>query len=97
MNIQDIKQYKKYLPVGTVLLIKNNIKTIMIIGYVYKNDSNETKDYIGVYYPEGYAMKEYLVDFNHQDIVGVIKLGCVFDKQQEYNKFLNNELEKYEL
>lgn len=94
MKLQNIKNLNKYLPVGTVVLTKNDIKTLMIIGYLTKNE-DKTNDYIAVYYPEGFQNKECLLKFNHEDIVGVLKLGLKFDKQEEYNKFLNNEIEEY--
>ena len=94
MKLQDIKEFNKYLPVGTVVLVNNNIKTLMIIGYLSKNE-NKISDYIAVYYPEGFHGKECLQKFNHDDIVGVLKLGLKFDKQEEYNEFLNNKIEEY--
>lgn len=94
MKLQDIKTFNKYLPVGTIVLIKNNIKTLMIIGYLSKNDE-KIYDYVGVYCPEGFAGKEYLLKFNHDDVVGVMKMGLEFKKQKEYNDFLNNEIQEY--
>ena len=66
----------------------------MIIGYL-KKDEETTNDYIAVYYPEGYQNKECLLMLNHEDIVGVVNFGLKFDKQEEYNKFLSNEIEEY--
>ena len=94
MKIMDISLYDKYLPAGTVILLKNEIRSIMIMGFIVK-DNDDIKDYLGVYYPEGYIGDEYVLKFNHDDILGIINMGLEFDKQKEYNSFLKNEIEEY--
>ena len=49
--------YEKYLPIGTVVLLKNTNKKIMITGYLTasideKNSNDEYYDYSGCLFPE---------------------------------------------
>lgn len=45
----------KILPIGSVVLIKNGTKPLMIFGYLQNSiaNSGDMVDYIGVPYPEG--------------------------------------------
>ena len=55
-------EIKKYLPVGSVVLLKNGIKKVTIIGIMQNitNKDGEVReyDYIGVFYPEGFLTME---------------------------------------
>ena len=47
-------EFKKYLPIGSVVLLKNANKRLMIYGRLQKaEDSDSVRDYIGCLYPEG--------------------------------------------
>lgn len=67
---------KDLLPVGSVVLLKDATKKLMIIGILQVN-SNENKlyDYLAVPYPEGYIGSENNFLFNHSDINDVIFCG----------------------
>lgn len=69
--------FKNLLPVGTVVLLKNGIKKIMIVGIkpINKEKLDETYDYIGVLYPEGYISNEINFLFNHEDINDIVFKG----------------------
>lgn len=45
----------RILPIGSVVLLNNGTKPVMIFGYLQatEQDETETVDYIGVPYPEG--------------------------------------------
>ena len=47
---------EKYLPIGTVVLLKGGSKRVMITGFcsVDGNESDVIYDYNGCVYPEGY-------------------------------------------
>lgn len=68
---------KELLPIGSVVLLKEGTKKLMIIGIkpMKDNEEKETYDYIGVLYPEGYLSSEYNFLFNHEDINDVIYKG----------------------
>ena len=46
---------KELLPIGSVVLLKDAKKRIMITGFYVKENENSDKiyDYVGVLYPEG--------------------------------------------
>lgn len=81
---------KRYLPIGSVIKLKNNNKSIMITGYYsveYANDL-EIYDYSGCAYPEGVMIKSSYCSFNQSDIKEVLFEGY---KTDEY-KILTNGL-----
>ena len=79
---------KRYLPIGSVVKLKNNNKSIMITGYYsveYVNDL-EIYDYSGCAYPEGVMIKSSYCSFNQSDIKDVLFEGY---KTEEYTKLTN--------
>ena len=68
------KNFKKYLPLGSVVTIKNNNFFYMIVGYV-KKINNKTYDYICVKYPIGFVDLNTMAFFNHNIIDLIIYLG----------------------
>lgn len=79
---------KRYLPIGSVVILKNNNKSIMITGYYsveYANDL-EIYDYSGCAYPEGVMIKSSYCSFNQKDIKEVLFEGY---KTEEYTKLTN--------
>ena len=80
---------KRYLPIGSVVKLKNNNKPIMITGYYsveYANDL-EIYDYSGCAYPEGVMIKSSYCSFNQSDIKEVLFEGY---KTVEYTNLTNN-------
>lgn len=69
--------FERTLPIGTVVLLKNATKRVMIIGYCkYKMGDDETiYDYAGVAYPEGFMSPETTALFNHEQIDRIYALG----------------------
>lgn len=69
--------FDKLLPIGSVVLLKEGMKKLMVIGIKpQKNDEPEKVfDYLGVLYPEGYLSNEYNFLFNHEDINDVVFVG----------------------
>lgn len=67
---------KDLLPVGSVVLLKDATKKLMIIGILQvKPDEHKVYDYLGVPYPEGYVGAENNFLFNHTDINDLIFKG----------------------
>ena len=81
---------KNYLPIGSVVRLRNGIKTIMIYGrrQVRKEDKKEF-DYIACLYPEGNLNANYMYLFNHEDIEEVVFEGYKSEEDQEFVKKLN--------
>ncbi|UOY92499.1 DUF4176 domain-containing protein [Ectobacillus sp. JY-23] len=73
---------KKLLPIGTVVLLKEGRKKLMIYGRLQIQESSQTVfDYIGCLYPEGYLNPDLSFVFNPEDITEVFHLG--FDNEEE--------------
>ena len=98
---------EKYLPIGSVVLLKNGKKELMITSYciipkgeVYdKNGKVEFKegqmlDYGACTYPEGILNTDAVVGFNHDDINEVLFRGYETDTSKEFQKFLKQRLEE---
>ena len=85
----------RYLPIGSVIKLKNNNKSIMITGYYsveYARDL-EIYDYSGCAYPEGVMIKSSCCSFNQSDIKEVLFEGY---KTVEYKTLTNglNEIDE---
>ncbi|MCL2625974.1 MAG: DUF4176 domain-containing protein [Cystobacterineae bacterium] len=80
----------KYLPIGTVVLLEEATKALMIYGrYQRDTGTGETYDYVGCLYPEGNIGKEHTYLFNADKIVEVLYVG--FDNEE--NKELTKKLQ----
>ena len=61
---------KSFLPVGTVVILKNATKKIMITGFCSLSREHEGKlfDYTGCIYPEGILSSDQICLFNQDQI-----------------------------
>ena len=78
-------KYGKYLPIGTVVLLKTGKKRMMITGFmpIQKKDGKETVyDYCGVVYPEGVISMQQVLMFNHNQIQKIFHMGLYNDKEE---------------
>lgn len=67
---------KDLLPIGSVVLLKDATKKLVIIGILQVNpNENKTYDYLGVPYPEGYVGSDNNFLFDHSDINDVVFKG----------------------
>lgn len=65
-----------YLPIGSVVLLKNTMKRVMIYGRIVRsNDEEEVYDYVGCPYPEGAMSNHDMLLFNHEQIQMVYFIG----------------------
>ena len=81
-------EIEKYLPIGTVLMLKEAQKRIMIIGYLPvsgENSERKVYDYAACIYPEGILSADKTLLFNHDQIDKVYYLG---NNDEETNQFL---------
>ena len=84
---------KKLFPIGSVVLLKNAEKELMVIGILPANEDVQY-DYLAVLYPEGYINDKYVFLFNHDDILEVKYLGYMDSSYQMFRSGLNSMLEK---
>lgn len=96
--MKEIKE--KYLPIGTVVLLKNAIKRIMITGFCSreKNDSeSKIYDYCGCLYPEGSLTSDKALLFDHSQIDKIYHIGLSNDdEEKKFKKNLKLAMEEYE-
>lgn len=65
-----------YLPIGSVVLLKNGRKRVMIYGRKIKAGNEEkVYDYLGCLYPEGALDSEKVILFDHSQIQIVYFIG----------------------
>lgn len=85
---------EKYLPIGTVVLLKDATKKLMIIGYCSIGNSNENKvyDYSGCLYPEGLLKSDEVALFNHNQINSIYFMGYSDEEQIKFSKFIKEEM-----
>ena len=86
---------KDLLPIGTIVLLKDGEKRLMING-ILQTDMNKTQknyDYIGILYPEGHIGEGFQYLFNHEDISEIIFRGF---EDSERDEFLDKLSKIYE-
>lgn len=87
---------KKTLPIGTVVLLKNANKRLMIIGYCKYGTENREKvyDYAGCFYPEGFPGPEQTALFDADQIQHIYALGYQNNDQFAFREQLKTVLKK---
>ena len=67
---------KNYLPIGSVVLLKDSLKRIMIVGLRQKQDgSDKIWDYSACLYPEGIIDPDQLFLFDNEQIERLYHMG----------------------
>ncbi len=84
---------KKYLPLGSVVLLKGAEKKLIIIGRCQVCE-NKVYDYSGCLFPEGYLGKEQMYVFNNEDIELVYYMGMQNEEEFAFRKALAEADEK---
>ena len=88
--------YEKYLPVGTVVLLKNGKKRVMITGFccVSKETDNKVWDYTGCLYPEGYVKTNTALLFDHNQIEKIYYLGLIDEEEKKFKNELKQIMQQ---
>jgi hypothetical protein len=83
----------KYLPIGSVVLVKEGSKRLMIYGVKQIDSENKIEyDYVACLFPEGNIDDEHRYVFNHDQIDKIFHFGLQDEEQYNFNK---NILSKY--
>ncbi len=83
-----------FLPIGSVVLLKEGEHRLMITGYAQKLEGKEgIYDYVGCLWPEGFMKADQNVVFNHDMIDTVYFLGLQTDGQMVFMQKMQNALE----
>lgn len=82
------------LPIGSVVMLKNAEKAVMIYGIKQLDADNPDLeyDYIGVLYPEGNIGENFQYLFNHEDIDRILFKGY---ETEELKTFLDTVAKAY--
>lgn len=88
---------EKYLPIGSVVMLKGGEKKVMIVSYlIFPSGNSKTKtmyDYGGCVYPEGIIDSRVGVGFNHDQIAEILHVGYEDDEEKEMIKLLKENAE----
>jgi len=84
----------KFLPIGTVVMLKNGTKRVMINGFCTMDANHPEKvyDYSGVLFPEGSLSSDQTLLFDHNQITRVDHLGLEDDEEIEFKTKLKEIL-----
>jgi hypothetical protein len=86
---------KNLLPAGSVVLLEEAEKRLMIYGIMQNNpDDGKQYDYIACLYPEGFIGREHNYLFNHEDIAKIEFVGFIDSEQQLFRSRLYEWLEE---
>lgn len=87
---------EKYFPIGTVVLLKNGTKRVMITGFatVEKQNPGKIYDYCGCVYPEGQVSFNEICVFDHNQIEKVFFIGFSDNEERSFKTKLISELKK---
>ncbi len=87
---------EKYLPIGTVVLLKEATKRVMITGYasISPDTGDKVFDYSGCIFPEGFFDYNQVCVFDHEQIDEVFYKGLEDDEEKEFMVNLKEEIER---
>ena len=91
-----MKDTSRLLPIGSVVMLQNGTKEIMITGFyaVSQESPNTIYDYNGCLYPEGVISSDKNLLFNHNQIAKLIFTGYRSDNDIEFKKKLGEYINK---
>ena len=77
---------EKFLPIGSVVLLKNAKKRIMITGFLgtRAEEPGVAYDYCGCLYPEGFLSSNQVLLFNHCQIDKIFAIGFSDDEEKNF-------------
>lgn len=89
---------EKYLPIGSVVLLKGGTKKAMITGFcsVAEEDTKKMYDYTGCIYPEGFLDFDQICLFDHNQIEKVYHVGYIDEEEKSFKKELVEIANKFE-
>lgn len=81
-----------FLPIGTVVVLKEGTKRVMIVG-VLQRDANNGRlwEYVGVLYPEGYINADQMYLFDGDAIDKIFALGYQDEEQFAFKEIADQK------
>ncbi|MBQ6497430.1 MAG: DUF4176 domain-containing protein [Bacilli bacterium] len=99
---------EKFLPIGTVVILKGGRRELMIMSYCVMPDgqgydkngeidvNGKMFDYGACFYPEGMLTSDQMFVFNHDQIEKICFKGYETDAQKEISQILIGGMEEME-
>lgn len=99
----------KFLPIGTVVLLKGGKKEVMITSYcifptgqvIEKGEQTDSAgkmfDYGACLYPEGIINSDQILGFNHDKIEKICYMGYETDIHKEFSDFVKDKCEEIQV
>lgn len=85
---------EKFLPIGTIVLLKDGQKKIMITGYLPVSKNKTVYDYSACLFPEGIISSSQTAVFNHDQIAEIIQEGYSNEETTKFVEALKQYIEK---
>jgi len=94
MENKEIEIGEKYLPIGTVVMLKGGSKRVMITGFctIAQEQKDKLFDYSGCIYPEGFIESNQVCLFDHAQIEKVYHLGLIDNEEREFKQKLTTAI-----
>jgi len=85
------------LPIGTVVMLNNGEKRLMIFGVIQINPADGKQyDYLACLYPEGFIGPQHTYLFNHEDIESIDAEGFTDEEHKTFRSQLADLLQEQE-
>lgn len=84
------------LPIGSICLLKNGTKKVMVTGFCPVDNANKSimYDYSGCMYPEGFISNKEVALFNHNQIDKIFHIGLIDEEEVYFKNKLSEMLDK---
>lgn len=84
------------LPIGSVVLLKNSTKKLMVIGFAQVSANNPEKvyDYVGCVFPEGFLGPDQTFLFDSHQIEKIYAVGYQDEEQMNFKVRIDQALEE---
>jgi len=87
---------KKLLPVGSIVLLKDSTKKLVVVGVLQAKPGSLERvyDYCGCLYPEGYLEAEKFFLFDEEQIEEICFMGFSNEEQEEFERRVREVIKK---
>lgn len=84
------------LPIGSVVLLENSKKKVMVVGLAQRSAQNPDRiyDYVGVVFPEGFLDASKMILFNNNNIDQVFMIGYQDAEELSFKMRMDEALRK---
>lgn len=91
-----MKNNKKWLTIGTTVLLEGATQPLMIVGRYQLDEANNVYDYVGVLNPQGFEDSKSMYLFNETSISEIIFESPQTDYEATYIEKLNDFIKEEE-